>query len=529
MNHESLKRSKNFSQDLQFYFNSKETQEKLVRIEKNYNLTAKSDDFRRLVSGVLEGEFHVDDFADVLEEKLGLDFKQALDIDTEVYEEIFYDKEKEIIANHETEKALKQERIKVKNEEIPETGKLRPEITEISEITEIDDQEIAKIKSAMPRTASGGVDYEQVATGILKELKFFSQEKILESRFRNIIMAFLKDIRDAIETREMLLRSVKIGGLGLTEEQAEKVIKTLKQESKAREITEIDERRINTNQFTNSTNHESEAKDKEIIPKGSIGTEIDRRPGGIERFREEIKKAEKRFKAPYLEPEEEVGAPKETLKLESAEGQQKHKIPAKDIGMIRPEMAKPRSGPRTVWVDDVHHPSLPVPRPRVDEIGKLRKLKSATSHSSLVTRGDDDDGGGGGPSDRWLVTGDKQSVKPQMESARLTSRLVGPIEEIREASLVDFRRWSTDPKEAAERLKEKIEVLEEESWEKKALAIRAWHESALHNLYVEIGRESLERGEPVGEVIQDRRAEGRETLTQAEFEAIADLNRELRF
>ena len=83
--------------------------------------------------------------------------------------------------------------------------------------------------------------------------------------------------------------------------------------------------------------------------------------------------------------------------------------------------------------------------------------------------------------------------------------------------------------DATEKIYGKIQQIEEESFTKKVQAIKAWKQGALSRLYLEIGSQSMEQKIPVNEVIAARQAAGQETLTDVEFEAIADLNRRLRY
>jgi hypothetical protein len=107
-------------------------------------------------------------------------------------------------------------------------------------------------------------------------------------------------------------------------------------------------------------------------------------------------------------------------------------------------------------------------------------------------------------------------------------RLTGPVEEIRSLTLVDFRRLSKDPSEATLKIKDKIDLLQEQSFDTKTQGIRAWTESGVNKQYLDLLRASLE-GRPVVDIIAEREAAGTPTLTKPEFDAIMTLNRILRF
>lgn len=108
-------------------------------------------------------------------------------------------------------------------------------------------------------------------------------------------------------------------------------------------------------------------------------------------------------------------------------------------------------------------------------------------------------------------------------------RALSPIEELQRLDVTEFRRLAPDPRLASQKVIEKFQLLEEDSISKKADGIDAYYASPLHSLYVAIGNSSLEQSRPVADVMQERKERGEETLRQEEFDAIADLNRQIRY
>ena len=105
---------------------------------------------------------------------------------------------------------------------------------------------------------------------------------------------------------------------------------------------------------------------------------------------------------------------------------------------------------------------------------------------------------------------------------------MGPVEEIGALTALDFRRLGANPNEAGLAIMEKIEQLEQESFSQRIAAIRAWQDSPVYRLYLELGGASMEEKKPVATVIAERQAARTPTLTEPEFEAISDLNQKLR-
>lgn len=104
---------------------------------------------------------------------------------------------------------------------------------------------------------------------------------------------------------------------------------------------------------------------------------------------------------------------------------------------------------------------------------------------------------------------------------------MGPIDEIAGLTIQEFRALSPNPREAAEKILERIDLLTEESYPLRAESVKAWRRSPLFRLYVELGQESLSRERSMEEVVNARQTTDGATLTLQEFSVIADLNRKL--
>jgi hypothetical protein len=90
--------------------------------------------------------------------------------------------------------------------------------------------------------------------------------------------------------------------------------------------------------------------------------------------------------------------------------------------------------------------------------------------------------------------------------------------------VVEFRRLSGNPSEAAQKIFDQIERLREESPLRALAAMEAWKTSPLYAAYVELFRQALVRGRSVEDL---SRSGG--SLTPAEAQALVNLQRHLRF
>lgn len=106
---------------------------------------------------------------------------------------------------------------------------------------------------------------------------------------------------------------------------------------------------------------------------------------------------------------------------------------------------------------------------------------------------------------------------------------MGPVDELGRFTVVDFRRLDPNPVQAAGKIRALFNALEKESFASRAAGMTAWRSSELYGLYTAMGSESLASKLSIEVVGAQRQAQGQPALTVAEFEAIMDLNQQLRF
>ena len=105
---------------------------------------------------------------------------------------------------------------------------------------------------------------------------------------------------------------------------------------------------------------------------------------------------------------------------------------------------------------------------------------------------------------------------------------LGPAEELRSLTLIEFRRMGQGAAEAAKKLLEKFQHLKRESFAVWSQALAGWRQSDVYQLYLAMGRESLERGAPISQIIAERGRTGLPYLSEHEFSILVDLNRQLQ-
>lgn len=262
-----------------------------------------------------------------------------------------------------------------------------------------DDKEINGFRRNIPTSPLTQLNFDRIVDEVVKKSHLRLKDESLKKRFTNIVLLRLKDVRDKLETRSMLMRPESLGGLGLKIGKADAVSGLI--EKKLQSLTEKIQVLV------------EESDEKEMLEKTKVRSPV------------EPKKPTLIFKETKSEP-------------------------------------------------------------------PVRK-------------------------------------EPDEERLKFKTKLVGPIEELENLNLTDFRRLAKNPREACDKIFDKIRLLKEESFIHEVKAIKAWQKSPLNQLYLEEGEQSLQEGINLETVIAKRKEAGQSYLSIDEFKAIMDFNKKLRY
>ncbi len=105
--------------------------------------------------------------------------------------------------------------------------------------------------------------------------------------------------------------------------------------------------------------------------------------------------------------------------------------------------------------------------------------------------------------------------------------VMGPVQELR-MSLEDYGRLATTPAQRIAKIKEKIAILEKQEYAKRLEGVAAWKNSEVFALYVLLGQESVLSGTSIEDTITKRKADGKPSFSVEDFQALTQLNKELR-
>lgn len=125
--------------------------------------------------------------------------------------------------------------------------------------------------------------------------------------------------------------------------------------------------------------------------------------------------------------------------------------------------------------------------------------------------------------------GATNNIRPQLTDIKAPPRTLGPLEELKSLNLVDFRRLDSSPVEALNKVRAKIDLIGETSVSRRVEAVRSWQASPVYQLYLKLGRASIEQEKSIVEIVASLQTQGEQTLSEAEFNAIIDFNQKIRF
>jgi len=321
------------------------------------------------------------------------------------------------------------------------------------------------LQSAPPQVVD--TDFEHVVSRLM-QMERLQLDEITKRRFEKVVESRLVDVRDKLETRDILVRSQKIGGLGLEEATAERIVAELE-----RVVEEI---------------HRRPRPKLPVPPKP-----IPEKPKPVIQ--------PKPPSTPVVPP-----APVQTVVPKP--------VPSPVIKPITPSTPAPVKPVQIFTIEKPKKAVAPPPwfRPsNIPPASLAPKPVVATRFSPKP------------------VAAPQPSYQEMVTDVRAPSKVMGPIEVLGSLSLEDFRRLGSDPEARVEKIVNEIEALSRDSFSQKAAGLQAWRKSPTFQNYLQIGQIAMEKKQDLIDVIQFLKAQGKPTLMMDEFEAISALMKKFRF
>ncbi len=372
-----------------------------------------------------------------------------------------------------------------------------PQKEDFSTIKPEDEAEIEKFKQVV-LPARGVEQADEVARKIEASIDeiyrasgLATDDEAMAKRIKTVIANRLRDVRDQMETLETMVQPKELGGLGLSQDAARAVLNAIQAKLKSVHDAHVAEAAAEKTEWVEK---EREKKiESEVQAKEGAETELERL------YRSIVSKSKKAMKnAPEAPPSAPAPMPAEPAVAASAVPPN---LPIATSNPVPPEMRAPEIVP-------LPNVAPPAPKPAAPPLTIVRPVPGA-----IV---------------RPQVQGGMDAPKPRMDDVRPMARLTGPVEELRAITIVDFRRLSKDPAEACVKIKDKIDVLAEQSYTRRTEAIAAWGASEVVRTYLELMGEGL-NGLPLKDAVAARQAGKKPYLTPEEFQAVAALSRQLRY
>ncbi len=330
-----------------------------------------------------------------------------------------------------------------------------------------DEQEVDRYREQLAKgnwQTAGSLERQlrALAEEVITTHKFSFKDDVSRRRFVQLFVSRLKDVRSLIDVREVLLKPVTSGGLGLPNDKVEQVINIIEQAKQEFEQSEGGKR-------LGATGQEVNLPSVVPVPVQALPPPLPTTPSGVV-----LPKGDKLGL--------EIQMPEDIV------------WPAAPAASAEPAGAAPSSAQLNDW--------------RAEMLEELARIS---------------------PESPLPAAGVANQARPQLSDIKAPPRTLGPLEELKTLSLTDFRRLNPSPLEALAHVRAKLDLIGEASVARRLEAVRAWQASPLYQLYLQLGRESIELGKTVAELTAEHQAAGQVTLSDAEFDAIVDFNSKIRF
>jgi len=367
--------------------------------------------------------------------------------------------------------------------------------------TSPEEPEITALKAAMPVAPPSKLDesVEQIFAGIPGK----PTDDYLAKRLKYIISSRLRDVRSSVELKQLLLRDSKVGGLGMDRASAESLAAAIEagyaqfhqpimDEEKLKLDKQLEEQRVKVEERKKreAEEHAQWYKDKVLARK----EEEDQRS----KLAEQMKQSFAQSNAPAAEVH-----PMDLKERKTETARFGEMVPAVAAGAA-PVSSTPANTALGVPAPVMQPPmtSAQAARPEV----KISTASAALQSAAPVGRPRlDDIAAYGGP------------------------KLMGPVRELKNLTLSEFRRMGKTPELSAQKVMQKIDVLSQESFDRRVEGVRAWQVSPLQKDYMSLVQASFAAGKPVTQLAEDKRKAGEDVPSPEELAAIITLNSKLHF
>lgn len=494
-----LEKFNKLPQELRDEISSPETMEIINVLEKKYGVNLAT-----VVMRVMVKEIGIEDLAKYFVFEDELDNHRAGQLTEELKNQIFYKFADYLGIKIVEEKNISQNNFASNNIQI-KTAPAAPSNSGFFFSTEDEDEVRELSKKVEGFTQSRNLSKQQEDQTnekielIRKQIGVNFSSDDLNSRFLQVMKTYLKGVRNKIDTKQTLIKPVDNGGLGMDEIFSDNVLLVADRVNKNNDTIKSSPDTVKPPNTEIKVPERKLAEDKKLSSDSLRNSGIRDIDYDFSALPKDKASEEKTFDLKISSEQETSPSKLETINLSGVEGNNKiSKVVPRvnnssiDIQQKNYQKVDDSNFSKTKSPDTVYEKSLPA------NMANARRSASVDS-------------------------------KRRMDDVKYVPKLVGPVEELGEMNLINFRRLSQNPVVAANKIKEKLGFLEEEGYDKKLAGIKAWRQSPVNSLYLLIAQESINKKISIDEVINQRMSVGGDCLTRDEIEAIMELNKDLRF
>jgi hypothetical protein len=384
---------------------------------------------------------------------------------------------------------------------------------------EDDQKEIAAISAKMPKPVRDTSSVLALSTAtLIGRLSIKPDGEYLVRRLENLVSTRLRDVRSRHDVLQTLSRDIKVGGLGLSRNDAEQVSNEIEdgynefrtiiaQEEKDKLDVQAQEqtRKIEERKKREAEEHARWFQEKVKGQQMQTASQQEL----VQRMRVFTQGLTSPMSAPVaahpIDVKEKVKEEAELGELVVAPPPAPASTPSKQISPIAAFAPQ-----KTALEQATPTKAVPADRPtaRPPEVPVV-KVSAVTAKANETSAG---------------------AMRPRMDDIRpMTARMSGPLAEIQNLNLASFRRMAKTPSEGAAQIQRKIDLLAQESFERRIEGIQAWQSSPLQQAYLTLVAEAFAKATPVNALATQKRAAGEDGLSPEELAAVVELNGKLHF
>ena len=338
-------------------------------------------------------------------------------------------------------------------------------------------------------TAPLSLHQNELVQAVLGADSLQDRSEDLQKRWKMIVEARIGGARDAAKTRSMLELSEAAGGLGLSASEALRLANLLEQTAssfeKRREEFSVIEKNERVKNQAAAIMAGPEANDRKTQAQLNERFVAMFGKGAVEEMRRETRR--------------EIESPE---KAHPGESSRSHVAP---FNLNPAPVAAPQSVPAPAAPANTEAPKYV---PKVPD--KLRALIDADSPI-------------------FPLKAPAAPVQKKSADIRPGMKLIGPVDELRTMSLVDFRRLSNDVSVRIQKIRSRIEVIAEDGPHEKIRAIQAFEQSDPVRLYREILKRSLIEQKSTEVLCEEYKKQGKEFLDLDEITALRQFLTQIRY